>query len=163
MHHNGETVVTPWGYYELDSPLINQEGRTEWAVYLDIVELALKIQQSVVDAPGPLNERELARFAEIKAIPADRPRRKLVKAAYDLVGFSQLAGEYINGYAKARDLAFQPTEHGYYAIVPDHDCVSDPDEPCPHDPDPKSTYGLTDEQLEALRGGADWSAVKEMA
>lgn len=152
MLHNGATIMLPMGYYEVDDPMITTERRSDWDVNLDVIALAILFQEKLQSEDWPFSEKDMARYAEIKAIPADRPRRKLVRAAYDLVGLGTKAGEFISTYVHSRGegLVFQKTDHGYLAIVPDHDCVG-ADDVCPADDDPKSTYGLSDEELAELQ------------
>lgn len=172
MHHNGDTIMLVTGYYELDDVMITTEGYSEHEQQLKMIQLALLFHEKlgigawlVDDGDNGYHRQllsdQLAMFARY-----DTLYTSFKDMADALIPFvAPMAQEMIENYASGRNagLEFKLTEHGYWAIVPDHDCVTDPDEPCPADPDPKSTYGLTDEQLTALQGGADWSTVKEMA
>lgn len=161
MLHNGDTIVMPWGYYDVENVLIETEGYDEQEQQLAMVRLALKFHEETGIDGWPVDDGDegfhrqllsdqLAMFARYDdLIPSFKD------GADALLPFiAPMAQEMIENYLPKhyQGLEFKLTDHGYWAIVPDHDCVG-LDMVCPNDPDPQSTYGLSDEQMAALADG----------
>lgn len=159
MLHDGDDISWATGSYRVGDTLITVEGREQWEQDVEMILFTWGLKEHISEWPFAPEVDDFA--AELRAhgtkTKPDVDEDELREVAREAEEFAR---EYVEKRYADDELTFE-IQSGAWVIGPGHECAGI-DEFCSFEPDPKNKYGLTDEQLEALRGGADWSTAKEM-